>query len=100
MIIYPRDLKAVSVCDGDISKLSLCCRMVFTHMSTWIAEKDSMIRSCVKSVRIRRFSGLYFPLFGLKTKKYSVFSANTEKYGQEKLQIQTPFTQWLLPTST
>ena len=33
---------------------------------------------CVKSVRIRSFSGLYFPAFG-----------------PEKLWIQTLFTQWI-----
>ena len=38
---------------------------------------------CVKSVRIRSFSGPCFP----------VFSPNTGKYGLEKLRIQTLFTQ-------
>ena len=38
---------------------------------------------CVKSTRIRSFSGLYFPAFGL----------NTRKYGPEKLRIRTLFTQ-------
>ena len=30
------------------------------------------------------FSGSYFPLFGLNTEVYSVFSLNTRKYGPEK----------------
>ena len=30
------------------------------------------------------FSGPYFPLFGLNKERYSVFSANVEKYGPEK----------------
>ena len=38
---------------------------------------------CVKSVRIRSYSGLYFPTFEL----------NTGKYGPEKLRIRTLFTQ-------
>ena len=40
---------------------------------------------CVKSVRIRSFSGPYFPAFGLNTKRYSlslhIFSPNAGKYG-------------------
>ena len=40
----------------------------------------------MKSVRIRSFSGSYFPAFGL----------NTEKSGPEKLQMQTLFTQWYI----
>ena len=30
------------------------------------------VEYCVKSVRIRSFSGLYFPAFGLNTGRYSV----------------------------
>ena len=41
---------------------------------------------CVKSVRIRSFSGPHFP----------VFSPNAGKYGPEKLRIRTLFTQWVL----
>ena len=40
----------------------------------------------VKSVRIRRFSGPYFPVFGLNTERYSYlseFSTNAGKYGSE-----------------
>ena len=37
---------------------------------------------CVKSVRIRGYSGPYFPSFGLKTERFlSVFSPNERKYG-------------------
>ena len=39
---------------------------------------------CVKCVRIRSYSGPYFP----------VFSPNAVKYGSNKLQIRTLFTQW------
>ena len=35
-------------------------------------------------VRIRSYSGPYFPAFGLNTETYSVFSANEGKYEPEK----------------
>ena len=38
---------------------------------------------CVKSVRIRSYSGLHFPAFGLNTEYLSVFSLNAEKCGPE-----------------
>ena len=38
----------------------------------------------MKSVQIRSFSGLYFPVFGLNTEIYSVFSPKTGKYVPEK----------------
>ena len=47
----------------------------------------------VKSVRIRNFSGPYFPAFGLNTKRYSVFSVsspNAGKYGPTKLRTLFP----------
>ena len=40
----------------------------------------------VKSLRIRSYSGLYFPTFGLNTKDTEylpVFSPNAEKHGPE-----------------
>ena len=42
---------------------------------------NRIFRRCVKSVRIRSFSGPHFPVFVL----------NTEKYGAEKLRIRTLF---------
>ena len=47
---------------------------------------NAITKNFVKNVRIRSFSGLYFP----------VFSSKTEKYGPEKLQITTLLTQWNL----
>ena len=47
---------------------------------------------CVKSVRIRSFSGRHFPTFGLNTERYEVsivLSPNARKYEPEKLQIWT-----------
>ena len=42
---------------------------------------------CVKNVRIRSYSGPYFPTFGLNTKRYFVslriFTPNAGKYGPE-----------------
>ena len=48
---------------------------------------------CVKSVRIRSFSGPYFPAFGMNTKTpyFSVFSPNAGKYGPQQLRIRTLF---------
>ena len=51
---------------------------------------------CVKSVRIRSFPGPNFPAFGLNTPYLSVFSPNAGKYGPEKLQLRTLFTQCTL----
>ena len=48
------------------------------------------INHCVKSVRVRIFSGPYFPVFGLKISPYSL---NARKYGVEKLRIRMLFTQ-------
>ena len=39
------------------------------------------------------FSGPYFPALRLNMEKYSVCSPNAGKYGLEKLQIWTHFTQ-------
>ena len=36
---------------------------------------------CVKSVRIRSYSGLYFPAFGLNTEKYPVLVSGTFLHG-------------------
>ena len=68
---------------------------------------------CVKSVRIRSFSGLYFPAFGPNTEIYkvlskiyevlclfiSVFSPNAGKCGPEKFRIRTLFTKLLFESS-
>ena len=51
------------------------------------------IPHCVKSVRIRSFSGPYFTAFGL-TLYLSIFSPNAGKYGRVKLPIWTIFTQY------
>ena len=67
----------------------------------------------VKSVRIRSFSGLYFPAFGPNTEIYkvlskiyevlclfiSVFSPNAGKCGPEKFRIRTLFTKLLFESS-
>ena len=49
---------------------------------------------CVKNVRIRSFSGPYFPAFVLNTERYLfVLSLNGEKYGPEQPRIRTLVTQ-------
>ena len=53
----------------------------------------------MKRVRIRSFSGPYFPELGLNTERYSVFlRAQSEcgKYGPELLRIGILFMQWEL----
>ena len=52
------------------------------------ALSNTSLRTTVKTVRIRSFPGLYFPVFGLNTEKYGV------KYRWENLWIRTHFTQW------
>ena len=42
-------------------------------------ERLLLTHSLRKSVRIRRFSGLFFPAFGLNTERYGVFSPNAGK---------------------
>ena len=51
---------------------------------------------CVENVRVWSFSGPFFRPFGLNTERYqylNVFSPNVGKYGPEKLQMRTIFTQ-------
>ena len=68
---------------------------------TTICKKDLLwkkfLNMChsVKNVRIRSFSGLYFPAFRLNTEYLSVFSPNAGKCGPEKLRIGTLFTLWV-----
>ena len=50
---------------------------------------------CVKSVRIRSFSRLYFSVSELNTERY--FSPNPRKYGPGKLRMWTLFTQCYNP---
>ena len=52
-------------------------------------------RHCVKSVRIRSFSGPYFSAFGLNTERYGVSLCTQSKCGKdgpEKLRIGALFT--------
>ena len=46
---------------------------------------------CVKSVRIRSYSGPYFPAFGLNAKKYGVFLHIQSEQGKMQTRI-TPNT--------
>ena len=52
---------------------------------------ESSILHCVKSVRIRSYSGPHFPVFGLNTKRYSVSLHIQSKYGKIQTRI-TPNT--------
>ena len=65
-------------------------------ISSIILDLFIVIRNnCVKSVRIRSFSGRYFPEFGLNTFGYSVFGKIpcAGKYRPKILQIWTLFMQ-------
>ena len=52
-----------------------------------ILEKIITKRHCVKSVRIRNYSGLYFPAFGLNTERYFVSLFNESEYGKIRTRI-------------
>ena len=69
-----------------LSVYNLSCFSLFSLIGTF---------QCLKSVRTRSFSGPYFLAFGLNTPYLSVFSPNAGKYGPEKFQIRTLFTQCL-----
>ena len=51
---------------------------------------------CVKIVRIRSFSGPYFPAFGLNTEKYGVPLRIQSKYGKIRVK-KTPNTDTFHP---
>ena len=77
----------------------------FEFNSNWSIKKQDLeevnTNHCMKIVRIMSFSGLYSPAFEQNMERYFVslhyvFSSNARKYGLEKLQIRTLFTQWEL----
>ena len=58
-------------------------------------RKDKL-ENCVKSARIRSYSGPHFPAFGLNTERYGIslhIKSKWGKYGPEQLRIGTLFTQ-------
>ena len=62
------------------------CRSFWPNSCHWTLPIPSKSIHCVKSVRIRSYSGPYFPAFGLNTERYSylsVFSPNVGKCGPE-----------------
>ena len=48
----------------------------------WFKTVSSDSSRCIKSIRIRSFSGPYFPAFGLNTERYSVFLRIYSKCGK------------------
>ena len=54
---------------------------------------------CVKSVRIRSYSGLYFPAFGLNTKRHSVSLRIQSECGKTRTRI-TPNTYTVYAVSS
>ena len=51
------------------------------NIGFWLLKKQFFIEPCVKSVRIRSFSGPYFPVFGLNSERYvvSLYSVRTRE---------------------
>ena len=45
---------------------------MLTFMQSQQQQSQLFAKHCVKSVRIRSFSGPYFPAFGLNTERYGV----------------------------
>ena len=66
-----------------------------TEIRWSISKKLINSHDWVKSIRIRSFSGPYFPALGL-----SVFTPNAGKYRPEKLRIKTLFTQCIVVSGT
>ena len=59
---------------------------------SWIRFGNSRIAYCVKSVRIRSYSGPHFPTFGLNTKKNTSSLRIQSEYGKKWTRI-TPNTK-------
>ena len=74
----------VRLVNGFLFKTISKCSFEISKAASWY---------CMKSVRIRSFSGPYFPTFGLNTEYLSIFSPNAWKHRPEKLRIQVLFTQ-------
>ena len=63
----------------------------------------SILQHCVKSVRIRSYSGPYFPKFGLNTERCTAslgIQCKCGKYGPEQLRIWTHFMQYKIHSET
>ena len=66
------------------TKLNAKVRERFNIFSSILAITVSLddVKQCVKSVRNRSFSGLYFPAFGLNTERYRVSLRIQSKCGK------------------
>ena len=63
--------------------------MWFTNINQAIPRFKHFRRTyhSVKIVRIRSFSGPYFPALGLNTERYSVFSQNAENTDEKNSEL-------------
>ena len=59
---------------------------IFTITTTVIYTNTSKIH-CLKSVRIRNYSGLHFPTFGQNTERYGVSLRIQAEYGKMRTRI-------------
>ena len=98
-IMYPRNIRKHKIVSP--KKHLMWNNLMWNKMWNLMLNKLEILTRnwlihCVKSVRIRSFSDRYFPAFRLNTERYeylSVLNPNARKYGPEKLQIRTVFTQ-------
>ena len=51
-----------------------------------LTDKEACLLHCVKSVRIRSYSGPYFPTFGLNTERYGVSLRSISPYSVQMLE--------------
>ena len=71
-------VKILKITRGEIYKV------FFTLSSFFLVSINSLDSHCVKSVQMRSFSGPYFSVFGLTSRKYR----------PEKIRVWTLFTQF------
>ena len=77
--IYPLITSENQRFSGDIEK---------NIVVKWVNSCEMTINMhCVKSVRIRSYSGPHFPAFGLNTEKYYVSFRIQSKYGKTRTRI-------------
>ena len=96
----PRDLFTFTkeIVNGKLhyESSAICCLQKLQTDSPYILPILSV--HCIKSVRIRSYSGPYFPnsdWMRRDTEYFSVFSANEGKYRPDSLRKRTLFMHWL-----
>ena len=75
--LFVKQRKSFSVKSMLVSEI--CLESLKQRFST---ANNKQFKSCMKSVQLRSFSGLYFPVFGLNTEIYSVILHIQSKNGK------------------